>query len=144
MTTTEASVYVIDASVSVKWFAEEDDSFLARSVIRSGVILLAPELLVAEAASALTKKVRAGEFPRGGLAAALDELDYLLEIVSSRSLMLGAQALSLEFGTSIYDCVYLALAQREGARLLTADERFRNGMGRRFSAEIQMVADLPV
>jgi predicted nucleic acid-binding protein len=144
VTTTETSVYVVDASVSVKWFAEEEDSLLARSVIRPGVVLLAPELLFPEAASALTKKVRAGEFPQGGLSAALDELDYLLEIVPSRSLMLAAQALSFEFGTSFYDCIYLALAQREGARLLTADERFRNGMGRRFSWEIQMVAELPV
>jgi hypothetical protein len=47
---------VLDASVTVKWFASEPGSAEARSLVYSGNELVAPELLQAEVASALVKK----------------------------------------------------------------------------------------
>ena len=50
---------VIDASVAVKWFTLEADSDPAKQVLRSGLTLLAPRLIVTEVANALARKVAA-------------------------------------------------------------------------------------
>jgi predicted nucleic acid-binding protein len=47
---------VLDASVTVKWFASEPGSAEARSLVRSDEELVAPELMQVEVASALVKK----------------------------------------------------------------------------------------
>jgi predicted nucleic acid-binding protein len=47
---------VLDASVTVKWFASEPGSAVARSLVHSAEELVAPELIQVEVASALVKK----------------------------------------------------------------------------------------
>ena len=47
---------VLDASVTVKWFASEPGSTEARSLVHSDEELVAPELTQVEVASALVKK----------------------------------------------------------------------------------------
>jgi predicted nucleic acid-binding protein len=144
VTARDTTTYVVDASVATKWFVDEDDSQAARVLVYSGSILLAPDIVISEVASALTSKVRTGEFPRDGLDAALEEMVRVLLFTPSRELALAGQSLSLEFGTSFYDCLYLALAQRQASLLVTADVRFKNGMGSRFDQQIRFLDDLAV
>ena len=56
--------YVVDASVAVKWLVTEPLSDEAATLLDSGVTLLAPDLLFAEVASALSAKCRQGEMDR--------------------------------------------------------------------------------
>ena len=42
-----------------------------------------------------------------------------------------AQTLALQLNASTYDCLYLALALKEGATLVTADVRFLNAAASR-------------
>ena len=51
---------VIDASVAVKWVIEEEDTTQALAL--RGRALAAPDLLIAECANILWKKVRRNEF----------------------------------------------------------------------------------
>ena len=51
---------VVDASVVIKWFYEEDDSAEALQ-IRERYQFVAPDLLVAECANIVWKKVQRGE-----------------------------------------------------------------------------------
>jgi len=89
---------------------------------RGDVVLLAPELVLAEVVQALRKKERAELLT----AEESDEiraavLDLPLELVGHRELVEPAVALWRQTGLTVHDALYLALAVKRGADLRTAD-----------------------
>jgi predicted nucleic acid-binding protein len=64
----------VDASVAVKWFA--DEVFTPRALALTNVVaqFVAPDLIPAEVASTLLKKARRNEFPRELVYPSLDLL----------------------------------------------------------------------
>ena len=52
---------VIDTSVVVKWFVDEDGFKSARALVDANVERIAPEFVLAEAANVLQRKIRVGE-----------------------------------------------------------------------------------
>ena len=120
---------VVDASVAVKWFAEEEDSERASLLLSGGDQLHCPRLLVSEVASALWRKVLRGELELGLARARWESLVHM-PVSWHADESLGADALRLAFAydRTVYDCLYLALAHRLGARLVTADVRFANAL----------------
>lgn len=114
---------VVDASIAVKWVVTEAGTEQARALIGRDT-LVAPDLLIAEACNALWRLQASGRIPReqavaapAELVAAIDEF-YPLAPLAGRSL-----EIALDIGHPVYDCVYLALAERLEARLVTADRR---------------------
>ena len=71
--------YVVDASVAVKWLVAEHLSEESATLLDSDVTLLAPDLLFAEATSALAAKHRHGEMDPEQLADA-DRVVHVAEI----------------------------------------------------------------
>ena len=114
------STLVIDASVAIKWIVPEPGTDQALSLRRHR--LLAPELLVAECANALWKKVRRREFTKqeADLAARTLELAEL-ELFPMRRLLGAATELATSRGPPAYECFYLALAAQLGCDFVTAD-----------------------
>lgn len=116
--------HVVDASVVVKWFVQEDDSRLALQFLREGSELIAPTLLLVELANTLWLKWR-----RSGITAELadsaleDAKRYFSRLVPTETLLGSATQLSRSLNHPIYDCCYLALAINENAALVTADRR---------------------
>jgi predicted nucleic acid-binding protein len=58
------STFVVDASVVIKWFVPEVHSDAARRLLERSHQYVAPDLLYAETANAIWKKVRRGELSR--------------------------------------------------------------------------------
>jgi predicted nucleic acid-binding protein len=115
---------VIDASIAVKWVVEEDGTPEALA-LQQKVKLIAPELLVAECANILWKKVRRGELLKGeALVAARLLQGAEIELLPTRSLFEAATRMSIEIDHPAYDCLYLALAVEKKCQLVSADERF--------------------
>jgi len=89
-------------------------------------LVLAPELMLTEVANAIWKLQRAGQLkliePHALLADALELVD---QIEPDRHLQVEALALACHLDHPVYDCLYLALARREAAVLLTADRRLQ-------------------
>ncbi|HEU4958889.1 MAG TPA: type II toxin-antitoxin system VapC family toxin [Sphingomonas sp.] len=112
---------VVDTSVVIKWIVAEQDSAVALALI--GDDILAPDLLKAELANALWKKVRRGEITDAHAVVAFEEVLAILPFAPSADLAGRALAIGLEAGHSIYDCHFLALAETIGAKLITADIR---------------------
>lgn len=114
---------VVDASVAVKWILPEADSTVAAALRERDTELVAPSLITVEIGNAVWKAARRGNIQRtealAGIEAALAWFESLFPIENLR-----AQALALAFdlGHPLYDCFYLALAQRRNAPLVTADE----------------------
>jgi predicted nucleic acid-binding protein len=117
---------VIDASVVVKWFVEEIDFELARSLLDVNLERVAPELVIAETANVLQRKVRAGQMQDAKALDALRNLPSFFDrLVPSVELAGPGFALSRLLDHSVYDCMYLALSLQDSeTRLVTSDLKF--------------------
>jgi predicted nucleic acid-binding protein len=115
-------IAVIDSSVVLKWYVEEADSGLARPLI--GLRLVAPDLIVAELANALWKKVCRKEATEALAKEALAHVRQAVTLVPSPDLISEAFILSAELLHPVYDCVFLALAKEFDLPLITADGKF--------------------
>jgi len=125
--------HVIDASIAVKWVIEEQGTPEAL-VLRRKAKLIAPELLVAECANVLCKKVQRNELTKEeALLAARLLQGAEIELLPMRSLFEAATRISIELNHPAYDCMYVALAVANECTFVTADERFlrKLGQGRR-------------
>jgi predicted nucleic acid-binding protein len=122
---------VIDASVAVKWVVEEQGTAQAL-MLRRHARLIAPELLVAECANILWKKVQRDELSNEEAVLAARLLQAAeVELASTRFLLESATRMAILLDHPAYDCVYLALAVENDCRFVTADERFLRKLGER-------------
>ena len=114
---------VVDASVAVKWVLNEEGSDRA-SALRDQTGLVAPSLIASEIGNALWKAERRGDISRDDAIAAMRSiLGPFDTLAPNETLHMRALELAVDLQHPIYDCFYLALAERENATLLTADAR---------------------
>ena len=141
---------VVDASLTVKWVVDEEDSGKALALYHgwaaSGVRIAAPHLMLAEVANALHRKVADGGL---ALQVAIEALEYMMsalkiEFRNPPNIHAGALRLAdrLDQG-AVYDSIYLALAERLDCELWTADRRFYRA-ARGFSDRIRWLGDFVV
>ena len=124
------STFVVDASVVVKWFVPEIHSDAAQRLLHGRHRYFAPDLLFAETANTIWKKIRRGELtPERGRRLVADIGRIAVESVPNRMLVEDALALASASGRTVYDSMYLALAVRLDARMITADERLAAAIG---------------
>lgn len=115
------STLVIDANIAIKWVIGERGSEAALSLRRKGR-LIAPDLLIAECANVLWKKVRRDELSTDEALFAARLLQHAdLELLPSRSLLVDAALIAIHLDHPAYDCVYIALAAANDCRFVTAD-----------------------
>lgn len=115
---------VVDASVAVKWTVAEADRDQAMRVLDRAHELMAPDLLLAEAANVLRRKSRLGEVSVSQSETALRAIRVAIpRFVPSFDLADDALTLANQLDHSAYDCFYLACAL-PAAMLVTADARF--------------------
>ena len=119
------TAYVVDASVAVKWFVPEIHSEHALRLLRKRFDLQAPELIQAELGNILWKKCRAGETRWNNRRGILDNFKRSPLVVHPHGALLKlAWEIALKHRQTFYDCLYLALAMTEKARMVTADRKF--------------------
>ncbi len=139
--------YVLDSNIALKWVLPEADSDKAR-ILRVEFQnqiheLLAPDVFPVEIAHGLAKAERRGIIPVGDadrllanvLATPPRFLPYLLLL--KRALEIASRA-----RVGVYDCLYVAHAEREVCKLLTADDRLVRALQPTFPF-ITALADLP-
>jgi predicted nucleic acid-binding protein len=135
---------VVDASVAVKWYLEEDHADTARGLLDGTYELIVPDLFFAEIGNVLWKRWRRGELDDDVITETLAALDRVpCETRSARPLLSRAMALAMSLQRTVYDSLYLALAIDTGARLVTADRRFHATVAAGpFAGHILWVEDL--
>jgi predicted nucleic acid-binding protein len=124
----EPSTAVLDASVAVRWVIPECGSAQAAELLARPIAWVAPRLLVTEVAAAMRRKVVAGDLRADTARQALDVIvaavdDGTIRLADDETVVATALALALSLGHKVPDCLYLSLAEREGAWLVTADRR---------------------
>ncbi len=121
--------YVVDASVAVKWYLPEIHDVQAKRLLTGDKQLLVPDLIFSEVGNILWKRVRAEQILEKEALAILQSMGALrLSISASWPLALVALAIACKTQRSVYDSLYLALAVKEDAVMVTADEKFYNAL----------------
>jgi predicted nucleic acid-binding protein len=120
--------YVLDSNIALKWVLPEPDSDKAKKLradFRQGTHeLLAPEVFQVEIAHALTRAERQGKIKVGeaGILWA-DIMSTPPRLDASGPLLPRAIAISSHLRVGVYDCLYVALAERDSCELMTADNK---------------------
>jgi predicted nucleic acid-binding protein len=137
--------YVLDSCVGVKWLLTEVDSDKAlrvRDGFRQQVYdLIAPDVFPVEVAHSLTRAERQGRItPAEGVIRLRDMFTMLPALYPYLPLLPRAYELSSQARIGVYDCLYVALTEREGCELLTADDRLQRTFP---SHRIVLLSSLP-
>jgi predicted nucleic acid-binding protein len=125
---------VVDASVMVNLVLDMPP--YAASIaerLRDQPTLVAPHLLDAEVASVLRSRVLEGQIPSAGALSALSEF-FALSIERYPHTPLLWRAFELRDNATVYDALYLALAEALGATLLTSDRALARVPGSRLGS----------
>lgn len=125
--------YVIDASAVIKIYVREEQSEEMDRLIEASfaqrIPILVPDLIFAECANILWKKVRRGEHSRDKVLADIEDLRVLGVVsVPTRDLAERALEIACDHGIAAYDACYVALSEQEHVPLLTADTRLASSL----------------
>jgi|MudIll2142460700_1097286.scaffolds.fasta_scaffold224593_3 predicted nucleic acid-binding protein len=137
---------VLDASVVLKWFVDEEDSSQAlnlREEFYAGKReIVVPDLLLFEIANALRYNA---SFSVKEIRESLGTLFGIgIEMITPTLSLLGKTVeLAEKLDLTCYDATYLALAEELGFELITADERLYRKIVKnsKFKASIRLLAD---
>ncbi len=122
---------VIDASVVAAAFFPEPSQAAAAALLADGRELVAPDLLLAEVANAIWKRHGRREIDAAEAHDLLaDVLRLPIDYTPAAELIESALELAVALRRTVYDSLYLALAVREGAVMVTGDERLVNAISR--------------
>jgi predicted nucleic acid-binding protein len=129
--------YVLDASVRLKTVLLEGDSNRAirlRDDAAQGLHeLISPDFFPTEIGHALTRAERRKIIKVGDAAGLLAKILLdLPHLEASLPLLPRAVDISSSLGAATYDCLYVALAEREGIEMVTADQKLLNNLGSHF------------
>jgi predicted nucleic acid-binding protein len=133
---------IVDASIALKWFVPEELEDEA-DALAGRADLVAPDLIFSEVGNALWARATRGLLPRADAERSLEAFEAVaLTILDSPPFARRALAIALDLGHPIYDCIYLACAERLDALLVTADNRlFRKVTGSSFAPLVRHLRD---
>ena len=121
---------VLDSSVTVAWLFRDEQTEAVREVLRrvtqSGAIV--PALWRIEVANALQTAMRRGRIDRAYRDASIADLgilDIIVDSDSNRHVWTATLSLADRFELTLYDAVYLELAQRRGLPLASLHRQLR-------------------
>jgi predicted nucleic acid-binding protein len=116
---------VVDASVALKWFVEDEGSAMARQLVARDEPLFAPDLVVAETCNGAWLLHRASRISAEQYRAIAAQIATpFSRRAPLDQLAPRAAAIAAALAHPVYDCFYLALAELIPDTLVTADRRF--------------------
>jgi predicted nucleic acid-binding protein len=139
--------YVLDPSVALCWVIPRPLTSKAvrlRDEFRRKIHeLLAPTVFIDEVAGALTKAERQKDIAVGQAAPlCVKVMNSRPSLIAHAPLIARAIDISSHTRSAYYDCLYVALAERDGCELVTADQRSINNLTPHFPFIVPL-ASLP-
>jgi predicted nucleic acid-binding protein len=129
--------YVLDSNVALKWVLPEPDSPDAKELRgqfqKSLHELISPNVFQVEAAHALTRAERQRKMAVGQARILwADMMSTPPRLEPCGPLIPRALAISSSMRVGVYDCLYIALAEREACELVTADAKLIQNLQSQF------------
>ncbi|HAK89729.1 MAG: hypothetical protein A2077_04935 [Nitrospirae bacterium GWC2_46_6] len=123
------SKLVVDASVAIKWYVPEVYSKESIKLLSPAFELYVPDLLFSEIGNILWKHRMKGELSREKSQTIIAAISTVLfSVATSHSLMLNALNIACKYHRTFYDSVYIALAEKQNCRFVTADLKLYNAL----------------
>jgi predicted nucleic acid-binding protein len=135
---------VLDASVAAKWLVplptepyREEAVKLLRAYNDGKFDIVVPDLFWVEIANFLWKAARSGRCtPVEASASLAAVIEYNFQSVPTISLLRGAFDIAALHDQTIYDCLYVVLAEQTEAELITADEKLANALAAHYRVKL--------
>jgi predicted nucleic acid-binding protein len=139
--------YVLDSAVALKWVLPEIHAAKAKQLRDDAANqvheLIAPDVFAVEAAHALVRAERKKIIPVGQAAALLvDVMNSAPRLTTFLPLLSRATDIASRMHCGVYDCLYVALAEKENRELVTADAKLVKNIKKSFSF-VRELASLP-
>jgi predicted nucleic acid-binding protein len=120
--------YVLDSNVALKWVLPEIHADKAKQLRDDNEKqiheLIAPDIFPVEVSHALVRAERQKIIPVGQAAALLvDVMNSAPPLFSYLLFLSRATDIASQMHCGVYDCLYAALAEKEGCELITADDK---------------------
>ena len=132
--------FVVDVSVAAKWVLRgPEEHFVPQArelllqIVEGEIQVIVPDLFWVELGNVLWNAVRRGRCTRLTAESGMREVQQQgLITSSSQGLLEAAFDIAVRFNCTVYDSMYIALASRRGAQLVTADEKLANAVAAHF------------
>ncbi|RJP23663.1 MAG: PIN domain-containing protein [Candidatus Omnitrophota bacterium] len=117
---------VVDASVVGRWFFTESLKDAADHYLHPQYTRYAPDLLIHEFTSIVRHKTQVGIITTAEGIQIIKDFEALkaIQFIPSADLSEKAYQIAVEFDHPVYDCFYLAVAEKLKSVLITADQQF--------------------
>lgn len=126
---------ILDASVIIKWFIEEEDSDKASSYLKviqdNKIKVKVPSLLFYELGNILLNK-KASVDMAGEIVSALQNLGLEVEDIALQWFREIYQN-SIDYSITFYDSAYITLMQKENCEFITADKKLFQKVNKAFA-----------
>ncbi len=147
MSPDQAPYLVVDASVSLKWALDDEESTEEALALRDdgvrGVFrMVAPSLWLYEVANGLITATRRGRLSPENGSSLLSHLT-LVGVAFSDPEIDECYEAALRYGVALYDAVYLALAETLGVTLWTGDRKFLTNVAKFDPSFVRWIGDYP-
>ena len=117
-------IAVLDSSAAVEVVLKKESSALFRNFLAEADLVIAPTLLITEATNVFWKYQKFSDYPYDKCEKSIDRIVSLPdEYVNELQLYRESFKLGCMLDHSVYDMIYLVLARRNNATLLTMDQR---------------------
>lgn len=125
---------ILDASVALKWRLDDEEHVQKAQKIledfsEGKINLVVPELFFIEVANGLKVAVKRG---RIGEDRAREFVELLLKLelctIETADILLNALDIAFRYDRAVYDCIYLAAAEKLGCEIYTGDKKLYNAL----------------
>ncbi len=121
--------YVLDSSVIIKWFSDEEDTDLALKFrlgfLKGDIDITVPDLQLYEIANALRYNKRLNSADVSNSVNSLIDIGLNI-VVPTKDVISSAVNLAFQFDITFYDAYFIALAKELNYSFVTADEKLFN------------------
>ena len=132
---------VVDASVAAKWLLPTSNEphinqavELLEDYVDEKIEILVPDLFWVEVGNLLWNAARRGRCTPDHALNALDKVTtQKFPTVETHFVLRSAFEIATKYNRTVYDCLYVALAEALQAEFVTADERLANALPARYS-----------
>jgi len=134
--------FVDDASIASKWHLRDEAYIdgaedILQSYLSGQISLIAPDVMRYEVSSAIRKCVRTRHLTNEQARIAIAHfLSLRIPNIGDDDIIVMAFEFTVRFNCSMYDGVYLALAEAIGCPLIDADDRLCGAINGRFRNEL--------
>lgn len=116
---------VLDTSVIVKWFFKDEEKnikkadLILKQYLNNEIKIIIPELSAFELANVLINKIKKYQNINLDIIDRLYNLGIIFYI--DREILKAATRIAIDINESVYDCIFIATAERFNCRLVTDD-----------------------